>query len=214
MTEYQELLLDYCREALDDPQAVQERASQIEQILRLRASNPSWFTLKPLETDGRCWRQHVVEHLQIEDYALESLGQVAGVESLGQFEVNRILAHLLKDSTSQRQAARHCPSRWLQRACTEALDAMSDWASWDAEEQRKKGLEYVHHGEDWSTNWSWEPASRPSQPSRPSHSYPRSGSSSRWTRPGWSGPRRASEDLDRPPRPSQPPRASGSSRLF
>ena len=42
----------------------------------------------------------MIEKLEIEDYALESLGQVATFESLGQFEVNRILAHLLKDSTS------------------------------------------------------------------------------------------------------------------
>ena len=132
MTEYQELLVDYCRESHCDPEAVQERTSQIEQIKRLRASNPSWFTLSPQSTDCRCWRQYVIEKLEIEDYALERLGQVATFKSLGQFEVNR-----------------------LQRTYNEALDAMSDWASWDAEEQRKKGLEHIHHGDDWRTGWSW-----------------------------------------------------------
>ena len=184
MVEVQELLQEYLHEILEDHEDLDERGAHIAKILRLRARNPSWFTLKPLERDHSCWRSHLDEHLQLEQYALESLGEVGGTEPLGQFEVNRVIAHLLKDSTSQRQDARHCPSRWLQRACTEALEAMRDWPSWDAEEQRRKGLQYLHYGSDWNRGWSWEPAVRPSQPSRPSGAYPSGGSSSRWAPPG------------------------------
>ena len=138
--------MDYCREILVEPEALQERGRLIEQVKTLQAANPSWFTLRSSYADGRAWRQYLKDNLPIEDYAFEALGEVGGFENLGQFEVNRIISHLLKDSTSQRQADRHSPSRWLMRSCNESLQAMADWQSWDSMEQRNKGLEFTHGG--------------------------------------------------------------------
>ena len=172
MTEYQELLDEYCGMNLLDTRALDERRRLIREALELKDRNPAWFTLQPRHEDGRCWRAYLIQNFGIEDYALETLGQIAGVEGLGQFELNRILGHLMKDSSSGRLTERNDPSKWLQKTCLESLRAMSEYALWDEQEQRRKGLEYVHHGGQWDFNWSWE------QPVRTS--YPRGGSSSNW----------------------------------
>ena len=168
--------MDYCGEVHVDNEALAERGRIIEAIKGLMSDRPSWFTLKPATTDGSAWNSFLKQHMAIEEWAYEALGEVGSQRNLGQFEVNRIIAHLVKDSSSQTQAERHCPSKWLMKTTTESLKAMRDWTSWDAGEQAKKGLEYVHlGGNDWKRNWAWQPSRRTSwpssSPSGTSHAY-------------------------------------------
>ena len=145
--QYQELLQDYCKDTLEDEDAVQERADRIMAIRTLKAERPSWLTLAPAYQDARCWRPYILENVEyLEPRALAWLGEVATTPDFGQFEVNRILHHLFKDSTSQKMAERASPSKWLHRACIESLTAMREWDLWDCDRQRAQGLIWVHDG--------------------------------------------------------------------
>ena len=179
-TELQELMLDYSRETLRDDPDLEERRARIASINHIRASNPPWLTLNMAERDHRCWCEHLLQTIELDQGAWEFLSQVAKTQSLGQFEINRILNHLFKDSSSQRQSERNSPSRWLARTCTESLNAMADWALWDCQEQRGKGLQFIKVDESsWNFGWDWVDM-RASNSSRPSYSMPRSSSSTNW----------------------------------
>ena len=192
MLETQELLIDYCRETIPDPQALEERTQVIMNVQTLHNSNPPWLTLKPPE-DGRCWKRVVSEICELEDYAFENLQHVATFEGFGQYEVNRILAHLLKDSTSQQQRERHCASKWVQRACQESLQAMAEWSVWDADRQRNQGLEYVHQGGNGTSTGC---GSRPRGPrTRGPGPHRAGGAEPPWASAGPRGPRMGIEWL-------------------
>ena len=158
MLETQELLIDYCRETIPDPQALEERTQVIMNVQTLHNSNPPWLTLKP-PADGRCWKRVVAESCELEEYAFESLQQVATFEGFGQYEVNRILAHLFKDTSSAIVGAHQLPRRsaWVIQAVTESLHALMHMEEWDSGEQIAKGLVWQQCAGN-PRKWAWHVA--------------------------------------------------------
>ena len=116
-----------------------QRNEILMNLIDLREHPSAWMTLEPSGEMGE-WKE-VLEAVPMMDIrAIEAFVRVLRAPGTfsGFYEANRILFHLLKDSTSaSRSSGRVGP--WMQRASTEALDAISNWHEWGAEHQRASG---------------------------------------------------------------------------
>ena len=155
--EYRELLEAYCMQELtEDLEAVTERMTLHHEILERRLHPPTWLTLDLGEyEDLRQWKKVLVE-LEIDEYAQAALKELADHGSgWGCWEVNRILAHLFKDTASAIAGHQVLPRRsaWVYRACQEALMALRNMDEWDCDLQRASGLVWTMNRSD--NTWAW-----------------------------------------------------------
>ena len=160
--EYRELLEAYCMQELtEDLEAVTERMTLHHEILERRAHPPSWLTLDLGDsTDLRQWSR-VLRELEIDESAQASLKFLADDPSgWGSWEVNRILAHLFKDTASAIAGHQVLPRRsaWVSRACQEANMALRNMDEWDCDHQRASGLVWTMNPSDG--RWAWHVAPR------------------------------------------------------
>ena len=75
--------------------------------------------------------------LEVDQQATRSLVEVIQ-QAYGPYEGNRLIAHLMKDSSSTVKPDR-CPSRWLSGACRESLESMANKEDWDCAHQKSFG---------------------------------------------------------------------------
>ena len=124
-------------------EAIKERVKRLEDLEEMRTEGPAWLTLEPspgLEN----WAEVLEDELQLEGYSCRSLMSVVGASPYGPFEGNRILRHLLKDSSSSTRTSRPSnPNRWMQSVCEESLRAQHGPDEWSADHQTWTGLTYV-----------------------------------------------------------------------
>ena len=124
--------------------------------LERRAHPPSWMVLDLGDsTDLRQWSR-VLRELEIDASAQASLKLLADDPSgWGPYEVNRILAHLFKDTASAIAGHQVLPRRsaWVSRACQEALMALRNMDEWDCDLQRASGLVWTMNRSD--NTWAW-----------------------------------------------------------
>ena len=114
--------------------------------------HPGWMTLKPPQ-DLRVWAP-ILEEMTLDVRSVRNLVEVINNVhdgSHGYFEGNRIIAHLLKDTT--RSEWRKGPSAWLHGACAESMQAMLNWEDWNNGRSSRPSMP------------SSMPSSRPSMPS-------------------------------------------------
>ena len=125
------------------PELVQDRMDLYRDNLMRHQEPPAWLTLQPHQ-DLREWSSIVQEDLAVEPWAIHAFKEVLQGGPFGVYEANRILAHLMKDSSSSSRSE-GSKSRWLYKACNESLEAMRNWEDWDCEAQQKLGRLYVKH---------------------------------------------------------------------
>ena len=161
---YRELLEAYCRTNFDDPEDLEnleQRLTLYNDAVDRRAHPPSWMTLElGEESDMRQW-SGLVRELQIDAQAQQALKNLADDPSgWGPFEVNRILAHLFKDTSSAILGSEDLPrkSAWVMHACNEAMAAIRNPQEWDCEHQVVTGLVWTLNPS--SGRWAWHAAPR------------------------------------------------------
>ena len=107
---------------------LEERMRIRSEAIQRRQRPPSWLTLDVGEyEDLRQWSRFLSEELEIDPAAQGSLKLLADDSSgWGPFELNRILAHLFKDTASAIGGGQNLSRRsaWLHRACLEAQSAI------------------------------------------------------------------------------------------
>ena len=148
-----------------------KRHQFLTELEDLRDHPPAWMRL---EHSGELlkWKETLESVPMMDQRGIDSFVEVLRAPGTitGFYEANRILVHLLKDSTSSlRSSGRVGP--WMHKATTEALDAIANWREWDADHQRTSGLVWTSY-EDPRGKAKGYWAERPSRQS-PS-------SSSRW----------------------------------
>ena len=112
------------------------------------------------DTDLRQW-SGVLRELEIDASAQMPLKTLADEGSgWGVYEVNRILAHLFKDTASAIEGSQVLPrkSAWVNRACSEALAALRNMEEWDCDHQRASGLVWTQNPA--TERWAWHVAPR------------------------------------------------------
>ena len=128
--EYREVLQRYCRinfEERDLP-ILEERMRLQQEADDRREAPPSWMVLELGENDDmRQWSRVLTEDLEIDPAAQGSLKLTADDSSgYGSYEVNRILAHLFKDTTTALENVQVLPRRsaWIHGATSESRMAL------------------------------------------------------------------------------------------
>ena len=76
------------------PELIYQRLEIYDENVKRHRVPPFWMVLKP-EKDLRNWSTLVQEDVGIEEFAIDALKEVLGYETLGFYEANRILAHML-----------------------------------------------------------------------------------------------------------------------
>ena len=173
-----ENLYGYLMASSVDEDLQNRRHELLTQLQDLRDHPPTWFVLEPAE-DLRPWKETLESVPQMDIRGIEAFKDVlfSSGSNSGFYEANRILFHLLKDSTtSARSSGRVGP--WMHKAASEALDAIANWREWDSELQRSSGKVWSaykdHRGRVkgfWSERPSWQqstssPSAWPSQAER------------------------------------------------
>ena len=155
----------------------QERVERLRDLIAMRQHpRPAWLTLTPTP-DLANWAPVLYEDLGLDPSAVRNLRNVISASEKGPFEGNRILRHLLKDSSSRsRTSGKSDMNRWMTSVCEESLRAQQAPDEWEADHQRSKGMQYVYSGTSWD-GWYWQSAWT-SGTSSPSSSW-----SQRWSEP-------------------------------
>ena len=137
------------------------RNERVKELLDSREHPPAWMTLEP-SSDIIEWKEVLEAVRGMDERAIQAFVRVLkspGGHS-GFYEANRILFHLLKDTTSASTSSGRV-GPWMQRATTEALEAISNYLEWDAEHQRGLGKVWTsYEGPRRQTLGFW--AARPS----------------------------------------------------
>ena len=108
-------------------------------------SPENWMTLEP-PPDMNHWAAFLQNEMHIEDFAIEAFVELVEGGRMGYQEGNRILFHLMKDSSSGPWKKGN-PSSWLYTVCHEALDAIRNWQDWDCEYLKSIGKPVMGKGE-------------------------------------------------------------------
>ena len=158
-----EVLQRYCRNDLpqDVLEAINVRLDLQDEIMERMKRPPSWMTLDLGDsTDLRQWSQFLRD-IQVDSSAQTALKLLADDPSgWGPYEVNRILAHLFKDTASAIEGAAVLPrkSAWVSRSVQEALAALRNPDEWDCDHQRASGFVWTQNPS--TERWAWHVAPR------------------------------------------------------
>ena len=90
-------------------------------------------------TDLKCWREILDNFEDLDRHAVFELVGLIRTSTIGAHEGNRIIFHLLKDSTSGRSYGHGGPTAWMMRAVHEAQQAMRNMDAWHGERSSGKG---------------------------------------------------------------------------
>ena len=138
----QDLMFQQCHYTLHVAQGLQD--NQVLQRLEvLRQYRDRWERPAPHQAlksseNLREWTQLILEDREWPDQGcFNAFSQVLHAHRFGGCEGNRILYHLLKDSSSSQRSWRD-PSRWMERACREALRAMGEPDLWTGGSRRPR----------------------------------------------------------------------------
>ena len=70
-------------------------------------------------------------------------------------EANRIMFHMMKDSSSSSSRFWKNPGRWVQHACDEANAALDDWTACDAPHNKRAAKECLWDHDHRKFIWSY-----------------------------------------------------------
>ena len=143
-------------QAMDE---LNERTDLYQAALDRRRQPPAWLTLDRQYEDLREYSM-ILTSLGIDAGAQAAIKELADHESQwGEYEVNRILAHLFKDTSSAIVGAHQLPRRsaWVIQAVTESLHALMHMEEWDSGEQIAKGLVWQQCAGN-PRKWAWHVA--------------------------------------------------------
>ena len=139
------------------PELIEDRLNIFDENLRRFRTPPAWLTLEA-QQDLSDWRNLVVEVMKVEDFGINAFKEVLVHKSLGRYEANRILFHLLKDSYTKRdheEVYRPSKTKWMYSCSHEAQSAMRNWQDWDCEYMKRLGKRWVKGD---NGRWAWEDA--------------------------------------------------------
>ena len=124
-------------------------------------SPPSWCVLAPSRALIE-WQDVIQNELGVNDSNAVTAMKDLLPKPFGPYEMNRMFAHLLKDSSSSSRTSKPDEgwkrSKWMASSCNESIRALKNWSEWDCQEQWKKGLEYKpFDGPHGKLTWHWVP---------------------------------------------------------
>ena len=177
-------VLRHMQEALEqaaEPEWIHDRVAIWRSVPEHLVNAPTWMTLMP-DQDLKCYKSILQDDLNLDWTSIGSWVELVRNGRLGYQEGCRILAHLVKDSSSSSWRSTSGPSGWLARATAEAQEAIANWREWDAPPPQSTSssssaprASWQHgpsgwHGSSWQqgpsgwTSGSWGPSSSSSAP--------------------------------------------------
>ena len=120
---------NYARTNVDAELLMDRETLWLNPMLSLQTS-PPWMTLRP-DPQLRIWKEILQDELGCDFRSLETFVTLVRKGPRGYCEACRVLAHLLKDKDLDPSKPKPEASKWLKRACDEAIDAIDDPSAWE-----------------------------------------------------------------------------------
>ena len=148
---------DMQRQYIESTDFNHQALERVSQALRHYHRKEPWVHLMP-EGALRSWGSVIIEDLDIPEHGLRDLMYLSTRVPWNipcKCVANRIMFHMMEDSSSSSSRFWKNPGKWVHNACQEANEALDNWQAWDAPHNKRAAKECLWDHDHKKFIWSY-----------------------------------------------------------